>query len=314
MVLSFFQFSSVVSSFLFDQNISAFTQRFTLAGIVFFLILLTQLHWEQTRYEKLSSYGLITVYFLTELVEVYYISNLFLVILTLFLLYQIRNNYRAIIKLSISLLVLLVYALVTLAAHYIGLEFVWVVSNLTLPLLLLSIFMTLQDRLMKLLMNSYIASVTDPLTGLYNKRHYQKQLQTELEQIDSEVYAIFCDIDNFKQLNDNQGHKKGDEVLIRVAEIVREEVQLFGIAARYGGEEIVAFVNLSSGDIDIKTITESIRKRVESESEVTLSIGYAKSTPSITFDQLIHKSDVAMYYSKNNGKNQVTEFFDELLH
>ncbi|MNW54904.1 putative diguanylate cyclase YcdT [compost metagenome] len=219
-------------------------------------------------------------------------------------------NVKAAIKTTIILTILPLQAILNIVAILTKSPDIWVLSNLFLPLILLIIFATLQDRLKLLLMNSYFASVTDPLTGIFNKKHYHKQLQTELNIPDNTLYAIFCDIDNFKNLNDSEGHNKGDEILKKVASIVQEEVGPYGIAARYGGEEIVAYVNLETNEKEIRTLTENIRARVHSETIVTLSIGYAKSEPTVTYDHLVHMADTAMYYSKQNGKNRVTAYDD----
>ncbi|WP_429997084.1 GGDEF domain-containing protein [Metabacillus fastidiosus] len=105
-----------------------------------------------------------------------------------------------------------------------------------------------------------------------------------------------------KKLNDTQGHKKGDEVLKQVARIVQETVSGKGIGGRYGGEEIVLLIEQEH--VDIAAVAEKIRSRVEKESIVTLSIGYA-TNDGITPSETINKADKCMYQEKNSGKNKV---------
>lgn len=91
------------------------------------------------------------------------------------------------------------------------------------------------------MMNSAgVNSITDPLTGLYNKRF----LMTKAEQLVAKqsISIIFADIDNFKELNDQKGHDMGDSVLKEVAKALKETVANHGFACRYGGEEIVSLI------------------------------------------------------------------------
>ncbi|WP_052646840.1 GGDEF domain-containing protein [Paenibacillus terrae] len=285
-------------------------QKISLTSIVLFIVLLTQVQWMQKRSEKITLYTLVMIYLIFVILDFLIFSNVIIIIISLLLLNQLKVNLKAAIKTTIILLFLPLQAILNILAILTKSTDMWVISNLLLPLILIMIFATLQDRLSRLLMNSYFASVTDPLTGIFNKKQYHKQLQTDLNKPGNIIYAIFCDIDNFKKLNDSEGHNKGDEILIKVAGIVQEEVSSYGIAARYGGEEIVAYVNLEASDIDINTLTEHIRARVHSETIVTLSIGYAKSEPTVTYEHLVHMADKAMYYSKQNGKNRVTDYDD----
>ena len=116
------------------------------------------------------------------------------------------------------------------------------------------------------------------------------------------ISTIFCDIDNFKKLNDTQGHARADEVLKQVAAIMEEELDGIGITGRYGGEELVALV------VDRKVkpaqVAESIRARVASESIVTISIGYSVLRKGVRGDELMKQADKAMYHSKTTGKTR----------
>lgn len=177
---------------------------------------------------------------------------------------------------------------------------------LALPVLFYSIvFFILFRRIVELMQSIYRSAITDGLTGLYNRRHFMKYLDHYTSQ-KLKISAIFCDIDNFKKLNDTQGHARADEVLKQVSAILEEELDGIGITGRYGGEELVALV------VDRKTkpaqVAENIRARVASETIVTISIGYSVLRKGVRGDELMKQADKAMYHSKTNGKNKVTDY------
>jgi diguanylate cyclase (GGDEF)-like protein len=167
------------------------------------------------------------------------------------------------------------------------------------------LFIILFERVVELLQTSYTNSITDGLTGLYNRRYFVNRVN---QYVSNNVVGsiIFADIDNFKNLNDTKGHQKGDEILRQVAAIIKDAAEEVGICGRYGGEEMVVLVT------DPYTITgelaEDIRKRVEKEAGVTISVGYSKLQAGITAEQLIKQADDAMYKAKASGKNKVVKY------
>ncbi|RRJ54864.1 GGDEF domain-containing protein [Paenibacillus oralis] len=158
---------------------------------------------------------------------------------------------------------------------------------------------------MVIMQSSYVSAITDPLTGLFNRRYLTRFITTYIER-NYPVNVIFSDIDNFKTLNDTKGHKVGDEVLKQVATIFMEEVEGIGVAGRYGGEEMVMLIQ--DTDIDMNELTERMRVRIEKETIVTASIGYRLFEAGVAPDQLIKQADVAMYIAKENGKNCVVRY------
>lgn len=176
-------------------------------------------------------------------------------------------------------------------------------SLLTIAFFIL-LFMLLFERVVELLTSAYRTAITDGLTQLFNRRYFTGQLERVLK-TGKPVGAIFCDIDNFKKLNDTQGHQQADVVLKQVAAILTEETEGFGLAGRYGGEELVAFALGPNAAADA---AERIRARIEKETIVTASIGYSLSGGGVTAETLLKQADEAMYYSKKNGKNRVTDF------
>ncbi|MDI4644947.1 GGDEF domain-containing protein [Cohnella hashimotonis] len=172
------------------------------------------------------------------------------------------------------------------------------------------LFMILFERVVELMQTAYRSSITDGLTDLYNRRFFTARLEKSLEHAgQGAVGAIFCDIDDFKKLNDTKGHQAADTVLKQAAAILREETEGIGLAGRYGGEELVAFVQ--SAAPDAPAVAERIRNRIAKETIVTVSVGCALSQPGVRAEQLMKNADEAMYRSKRSGKNRVT-LYDQL--
>ncbi|MFC5405731.1 sensor domain-containing diguanylate cyclase [Cohnella soli] len=167
------------------------------------------------------------------------------------------------------------------------------------------LFALLFERVVEILQSVYRSSITDGLTSLYNRRYFMGRLDQAI-QSGSALGVIFCDIDNFKKLNDTHGHHKADGVLKMTASILMEETDSIGLAGRYGGEELVAFV--VGTPETVQQTAESIRARTEQETIVTVSVGYSIAMPGEPGETLMKQADQAMYYSKTNGKNRVTDY------
>lgn len=179
--------------------------------------------------------------------------------------------------------------------------------SLFLPLIYYTLtFFILFERIVELMQSIYRSSITDGLTSLYNRRFFTKHLAKYVSE-GLKVSVIFCDIDNFKKLNDTQGHAKADEVLKQVAAIIDEEVSDIGLAGRYGGEELVAAIVDKRAKPAV--IAEQIRARIEAETIVTVSVGYSTLRKNVSVDQLVSQADQAMYRSKTTGKNKVSSFY-----
>lgn len=167
------------------------------------------------------------------------------------------------------------------------------------------LFFIVFNRVVELLQAIYETSIKDPLTGLYNRAYFMNRVTDYLDR-GVPVSVLFCDIDNFKRLNDTRGHRVGDRTLMKVAGIIRQETRGIGIAGRYGGEELVAL--LTDTSLRAEHIAEQIRRRVEQETETTVSIGCSKYREGKTVQRLIEEADQAMYRAKKTGKNRVAGF------
>ena len=165
--------------------------------------------------------------------------------------------------------------------------------------------MILFERVVELMQAIYNSSITDGLTRLYNRKFFYNRV-TQHVQRHLPVYILFSDIDNFKKLNDTQGHQMGDNVLKQVAQIMKDEAEECGIAGRYGGEEMVIMV--SDPSVKMDAFAEQIRSRIEKETIVTASIGYSKYKNGLSAEELIKQADEAMYRAKTTGKNKVVKY------
>jgi diguanylate cyclase (GGDEF)-like protein len=178
-----------------------------------------------------------------------------------------------------------------------------------LPILFYAIiFLFIFDRVVELLQAVHHSAITDGFTGLYNRRYFMNRMNEFIKR-KTKLSVIFSDIDNFKELNDTQGHQKGDEVLKQVAKIMIEESEDIGIAGRYGGEELVILVTESS--VNMRDFTENLRKRIELEAHVTVSVGFSMYKPGLSAEELVKQADQAMYYAKKSGKNRVHRFQEQ---
>ncbi|MGG2201897.1 GGDEF domain-containing protein [Paenibacillus validus] len=164
------------------------------------------------------------------------------------------------------------------------------------------LFFVLFDRVTDIVQLSYLSSITDPLTGLFNRRYFNAYVGKYMA-ASVPVSVLFSDIDNFKKLNDTKGHKVGDDALKQVAAIMKSEADGVGIAGRYGGEEMVVYV--TDPDVDMSEFAERIRARIEQETIVTASIGYSINNMRVTPEELVKQADAAMYQAKQTGKNKV---------
>jgi two-component system cell cycle response regulator len=176
------------------------------------------------------------------------------------------------------------------------------------------------DRLRTSLADGLRLAVTDPLTGLHNRRYALPQLarMDEAARRSGTALAVMVlDLDRFKAVNDSFGHAAGDAVLVEVARRLRANLRPDDLAARIGGEEfVVAAAETSPGAA--RTLAERIRRAVEERpvrlphgesARVTLSIGLAmggavQAAPSV--DALLEAADRALLRSKTDGRNPVT--------
>jgi diguanylate cyclase (GGDEF)-like protein/PAS domain S-box-containing protein len=161
---------------------------------------------------------------------------------------------------------------------------------------------------------------TDSLTSLPNRRGLMEELTHRLKRAsesNGSLSILLIDIDDFKQVNDTHGHLEGDKVLETLGRVLHKNSRKIDYVARFGGEEFVIILpDTNSGDAILlaKRIHRSIISYDWPVQKITVSIGVSSmrfphtSTLATQGDRLISEADQALYYSKNNGRNQVTHF------
>lgn len=168
--------------------------------------------------------------------------------------------------------------------------------------------------------NLHFESLTsiDALTGIYNRQFYDRQMPVEIERAmrsGSALSMLVLDLDDFKRINDENGHKKGDEALVAVSDIIRKNLRKVDLAFRYGGEEIVILLP-GTPEFEAVHTAERLRRVIHQHRgfrdirgaarELTVSVGVAVYPDTAkSGDELFVQADQAMYRAKQRGKNQV---------
>lgn len=167
-------------------------------------------------------------------------------------------------------------------------------------------------------------SITDGLTGLYNSRHFYHQLSIETERgrrHSSPLSLILLDVDHFKSFNDRYGHLAGDQVLIGLAETIRDCLRTIDTAYRYGGEEFVVLMP-GTGQREATGAAERLRhgfqRRLFSPTgdgnvNSSISIGVAQYRDAESDRQFVRRADQALYRAKSKGRNRVEMASDESM-
>ena len=155
-------------------------------------------------------------------------------------------------------------------------------------------------------------SQEDSLTSLNNRRRIKELLENEIQRAtryNTVFSVILADIDHFKAVNDQLGHQVGDEVLTKIAEIIRSSVRATDLAGRWGGEEFVIIspgTNIDGGF----SLAEKIRIRLESTGlgeigKKTASFGVTVFAAGDGIEEIITRADAGLYAAKEGGRNRV---------
>ncbi len=174
--------------------------------------------------------------------------------------------------------------------------------------------------------------LTDALTGINNRRFFDKRIEEEVSRFKRTLSPLTClifDIDYFKKINDTYGHQAGDCALIDTANIIKSQLRGTDVLARYGGEEFAVLLINTTSD-EALDIAERVRKRVASykfgfdnhdELQITISIGMATLDTQgkvnhikLCQHDLVKNADQALYQAKENGRNQTQVYEQKPTH
>lgn len=164
-------------------------------------------------------------------------------------------------------------------------------------------------------------SARDEMTGLLTKQTIMEYIQNAMVNKTSKLsYLCVLDVDNFKYVNDHFGHMFGDEVLVTVADIIKDAVEDCGVAGRIGGDEMMIFVENVSDRAELKSVLRTIRTNVEwaykgvrDDLHLSCSMGAAAwPKDADNYDDLFKIADKMLYRAKENGKNRYIIYTPEI--
>lgn len=159
--------------------------------------------------------------------------------------------------------------------------------------------------------------VTDPLTGLLNRRGLLDQLERALSRSDGTLALIFCDLDRFKQVNDRYGHAVGDALLLELTNRLQTVLRNHDRLARLGGDEFVVLIENLQQDGDVELLAERMRGVLNEpwlhngeELSLTMSMGVALAhgQASVSAEELLRRADLTMYQVKSSGRDGVAHY------
>ena len=174
------------------------------------------------------------------------------------------------------------------------------------------------EQLEKSLQRVEEMAATDPLTGLYNRRHFGKvleQLFAESQRYDQDLACVMIDLDGFKQINDvYHNHQVGDQILMIAARIISANLRKADVAARYGGDEFILLLPHSSAE-EAATVVQRVREEYRQASSIILrrnegatmsvGIGSRRADEPTSPEQLVASADAALYKAKGAGRNRI---------
>lgn len=165
-------------------------------------------------------------------------------------------------------------------------------------------------------------SAVDPLSQLLNRQSFEQKL-TEIMHSESRFqqknldlaqhwFLAILDIDHFKRVNDTFGHVIGDEVIVLVSQLLKSHFRFDDLLFRYGGEEFAILFMTENAEQAWKVLDRArelvASTRFPQVSNVTMSIGFIQVGDDYQLSELVNKADMALYHSKDNGRNQVTDY------
>lgn len=246
---------------------------------------------------------------------------------------EVKNKYNISLIPSISTLIVgIMYVIVDIVNHNVPVWYsgdsvdkirpVFHYFNILIAIFLLLAFallFALEVRYIQKLLNdenSRLGEIAarDPLTKAFNRRALNNLISAEIAREENLNFGlIILDIDDFKKVNDTYGHITGDQVLVRVAKVINENLREEDYFCRWGGEEFLLMIHGNENEFEIaaERIRVSIEKQVfqeeEQEFSITATLGIAQYQNGLQIRTLIDMADQKLYYGKKHGKNQVVK-------
>ena len=178
--------------------------------------------------------------------------------------------------------------------------FILMTKGVLITILLL--FFSLQ--FFKIHRNEKRENTKDVLTGVINRKYFQKSLEKDLKRNKKYRACFFLDVDDFKRINDTYGHQKGDEVLTAVARHLEKNLREKDVVSRYGGDEFTCLIYGITEKEKISEIAGRILREVTGKVHVNISMGITLIQDNDSYEQIIERADGALYEAKVRGKNQ----------
>ena len=188
----------------------------------------------------------------------------------------------------------------------------WTWMNATYALLVVLVGLTLVTAVvMDVIEELHGRAMEDPLTGLLNRRGFEEAALKQIASAKGRCFSVaVCDIDHFKAINDSCGHVDGDAVLVKVAEMLRENLRRGDEVARFGGEEFVMLLSDIHRE-DARDLIERLRRAIEQtrfvtggqRRRITASFGIAEYRVGEELEDAIRRADKMLYVAKRNGRN-----------
>lgn len=160
-------------------------------------------------------------------------------------------------------------------------------------------------------------ALSDPLTGLPNRRGLMQRLERALNHPEQELALIFCDLDRFKDVNDRYGHASGDQLLLDVSQRLQRELRTGDTLARLGGDEFVVLLEQLRSDADALMLAERLQRCLaipwqlgDEEVSLSMSLGVASasSLEGLTAEELLRRADLTMYRVKEAGRDGIATY------
>lgn len=224
---------------------------------------------------------------------------------TILLFYLLYSSYFA----NISSIILIISTTISIS-HFgdIGLTvryFTSLTATFGAMIVLIRILEDLHSRLVA-------ETITDPLTGVYNRRHLNTVLSETIarkQRHNSKASILLFDLDHFKKINDSLGHAKGDEILKSFAALIQKNKRIYDTFFRLGGEEFLLLL-MEASEKEALSFGSKIQRMMpenfsNTDVSITVTIGVSEVKDSDTIDSWVNSADAALYYGKKSGRNRI---------